>query len=85
MFVLLRPSGAHRQRLLRARCTSNARAPTLDVMFTGVQVARTLIAVNASDQDYQGMTLPRGGDIGLGVALTLLGVTAASAARAARR
>jgi hypothetical protein len=58
-------------------CSTNYVAPLLDVLLTGFQVARTVIAVNHSEADYQGMALSRGADIGFGVGLTALAGTSA--------
>jgi hypothetical protein len=50
-------------------CTTNHAAPVVDSLVAGLQVARTLIALDQDDQDYAGMALTRDADIGIGVGL----------------
>lgn len=58
-------------------CSTTYVAPTLDVVLTGLEVARTVVAVDNSEADYRGMALSRGADIGFGVALTALAASSA--------
>lgn len=51
-------------------CTRSRVAPALDVAIASLQAARTVYAISRSDSDYQGMALPRSGDIALGIGLT---------------
>jgi len=62
-------------RVEAAGCTTNRWAPTVDVVVAGLQAFRTLFALSLTDMDYQGMTLTRSTDIGIGVAMTTLFAT----------
>ena len=53
-------------------CTTSKASPVLDTVFAGLEVARTGYALSLKDGDYQGQTLSRGADIGLGVAFVAL-------------
>ena len=59
-------------------CTEGKTLPVLDVIFASIQVARVAIAAGASDEDYEGASLSRGADLGLGVALGALSIASAT-------
>lgn len=61
-------------------CTTNRTAPVLDVIATGLQVARTVFAIAADDSVYNDPNQPlsREADIVLGVAFTTLHFSSAA-------
>ena len=53
-------------------CTSSNAAPVIDMLVMGFQIVRTLLALGASDAQYQGAPISREADITLGIGLTAL-------------
>ncbi len=51
-------------------CTTSAWAPTLDLIFAGLEAVRTGFALSASDSAYRGQALSRPADISFGLSLT---------------
>lgn len=53
-------------------CTHSPLAPILDLVGGGLEVTRTAIAIQADDAKYEGASISRGADIGLGVGFSAL-------------
>jgi len=53
-------------------CTSSTAAPVIDMLVMGWQIVRTVVALGATDGQYQGAPITREGDITLGLSLTAL-------------
>ena len=73
-FVFAKGPPAHHQELATVECTDGKTLPTLDVIYTLLQVVRTGAALAASDEDYADASLGRGADIGLGIVLGGVGL-----------
>jgi len=71
-----RPPPAESRRAGAVTCSTSAVAPVLDMLIAGWQVARTGLALAATDADYRGAPFSRDTDIILGV--TLAGLFATS-------
>jgi type IV secretory pathway VirB10-like protein len=53
----------------KMRCTTSYAGPVVDGIVTGLEVARTIYATQASDATYAKLPYPRSADIALGVGL----------------
>ena len=53
-------------------CSTSKVPPVLDTIFTGLQVARTGLALAADERAYKGSPLSQEADIGIGLGLTAL-------------
>src|SRR5439155_14954438 len=53
-------------------CTTSRAAPVVDTIIAGLESVRTIFAVSAKDSVYQGATITRPADIGIGLGLTTL-------------
>jgi hypothetical protein len=53
------PTRVSRDDYVAGQCTTNQAAPVVDMLITGVQAVRTVIAVNETDEDYRDALITR--------------------------
>lgn len=71
--LLVKPRhGSPSNRGPSSACTVNYLAPVIDSLLVIPPVYRAANALDKSDADYQGATIPRAADLGLGLGLTAL-------------
>jgi hypothetical protein len=64
------PTRVSRDDYVAGQCTTNQAAPVVDMLITGVQAVRTVIAVNETDEDYRDALITRDFDVAIGAMLT---------------
>jgi hypothetical protein len=75
LFVQRPPPTENRHRGTVVDCTSSTVAPVIDGLVMGFQMVRTVLALGATDAQYQGAPISRDADITFGVVLTGLFAT----------
>ena len=77
MFVRPLPPREARHSGRLPECTTNTLAPGLDGAITGWQVIRTVVALNASDEEYRDARFSRRAEITSGILFGLLALSSA--------